>query len=95
MMKNLLNLTNRYYAALINLVLNYIFVSMIVKVICGKKKENINNSSNSFLVLHYCTHIYLLFILYSVGLHKTHGAVLRQEPYSIRLSYKLCYRCIL
>lgn len=41
MMKNLLNLTNRYYAALINLVLNYIFVSMIVKVICGKKKRTL------------------------------------------------------
>lgn len=41
MMKNLLNLTNRYYAALINLVLNYIFVSMIVKVICGKRKRTL------------------------------------------------------
>lgn len=39
MMKILLNLTNRYYAALMNLALNYIFVSMIVKVICGKKKR--------------------------------------------------------
>lgn len=94
MMKNLLNLTNRYYAAL-----KFSFKLYICKHDCKsnmwQKKENIINSSNSFLVLHYCTHIYLLFILYSVGLHKTHGAVLRQEPYSIRLSYKLCYRCIL